>query len=87
MIDRVARGIDAVKSGDLATGLELLASAALRLKERGADVVILGCTEIPVVLNDANSPVPVVDATAALARRAVAWSLGCRTAAGGRVTG
>lgn len=80
MIDLVARGIDAVKSGDLATGRELLASAALRLKERGADVVILGCTEIPVVLTDANAPVPVVDATAALARRAVAWSLACRTA-------
>ncbi len=87
MIDRVARGIDAVKSGDLATGRELLASAALRLKERGADVVILGCTEIPVVLTDANSPVPVVDATAALARRAVAWSLGCRPAVGGRAKG
>ena len=86
-IDRVARGIDAVKSGDLATGRELLVSAALRLKERGADVVILGCTEIPVVLNDANAPVPVIDATAALARRAVAWSLACRTASGERSTG
>ena len=87
MIDLVARGIDAVKSGDLATGRELLASAALRLKERGADVVILGCTEIPVVLNDANASVPVIDATAALARRAVAWSLACRTASAERSTG
>ena len=85
MIDCVERGIDAVKSGDLATGLERLARAARRLNDRGADVVILGCTEIPVVLNDANSPVPVVDATAALARRAVAWSLGCRERVGGRV--
>jgi len=87
MIDLVARGIDAVKSGDLAIGRELLASAALRLKERGADVVILGCTEIPVVLDDANAPVPVIDATAALARRAVAWSLACRTESGERSTG
>ena len=78
MMTLVARGIDAVKAGDLATGRELLASAALRLKERGADVVILGCTEIPVVLTAADAPLPLIDATAALARRAVAWSLACR---------
>lgn len=74
----VARGIEAVKSGDLATGRELLAAAALFLKERGADAVILGCTEIPVVLNAGNAPLPIVDATAALAKRAVAWSLAHR---------
>jgi len=37
-------------------------------------VLLLGCTEIPLVLAAANAPLPVVDATAALARRAVAWS-------------
>lgn len=86
MIDLVAPGIDAVKSGDLATGRELLAGAALRLKGRGADAVILGCTEIPVVLNGLNAPVPVIDATAALAKRAVAWSLACRPPSGDRST-
>ena len=78
MIEFVARGIEAVKSGDLATGRELLTAAVLFLKERGADAVILGCTEIPVVLNAGNAPLPIVDPTAALAKRAVAWSLAHR---------
>jgi aspartate racemase len=81
MLDFVARGIEAVESGKLERGRELLATAALRLKDRGANVVILGCTEIPVVLNDMNSPLPIVDATAALAKRAVAWSRACRAVA------
>ena len=81
MLEFVAPGIEAVKSGDLDGGRQLLIAAAQSLKARGATAVILGCTEIPVVLDDRDSPVPVVDATAALARRAVDWSLACRTAA------
>jgi aspartate racemase len=75
MMELVMPGIDAVKAGDLATGRRLLAEAARSLQLRGAAAVILGCTEIPVVLDGASSPVPLVDATAALARRAVEWSL------------
>ena len=86
MLDLVAPGIEAVKSGDLDTGRQLLAAAALSLKERGATAVILGCTEIPVVLTSRNAPLPVVDATAALANRAVAWSLACRAASASAAT-
>lgn len=42
---------------------------ALRLQ--GADCAILGCTEIPLIVSDANSPVPVLDSTRLLARYAV----------------
>ena len=80
MLEFVAPGIEAVKSGELERGRHLLSAAAQSLKERGASAVILGCTEIPVVLGSRNSPLPVVDATAALAKRAVAWSLACRAA-------
>ena len=80
MIELVMPGIAAVKAGDLARATELLLAAARGLKQRGADVVVLGCTEIPVVLNDGNAPLPIVDATAALARRAVAWSHASRAA-------
>ena len=81
MLEFVACGIEAVKSGDLEKGRELLMTAALLLKGRGANAVILGCTEIPVVLDDSNAPLPIVDATAALANRAVAWSRACRAGA------
>ena len=81
MIDWVMPGIAAVKSGDLAKGRELLLAAARALTRRGADVLVLGCTEIPLALDDASAPVPVIDATAALARRSVAWALAQRGAA------
>ncbi len=75
MIDWVMPGISAVKSGDLTLGQNLLQQAADALQKRGATTVILGCTEIPVVLNSANISIPTVDATAALAKKAVSWSL------------
>jgi aspartate racemase len=43
-----------------------------RLKaEEGCDAVVLGCTEIPLILNDANSPLPTLDSTRLLARAAI----------------
>lgn len=73
MIELVMPGISAVKSGDTKRGEALLAQAAAALGKRGAAAVVLGCTEIPVVLNSMNAPVPVIDATQSLARRSVAW--------------
>ena len=42
-----------------------------RLKSEGCDAVVLGCTEIPLIMNDANSPLPTLDSTRLLARAAV----------------
>ena len=42
-----------------------------RMKEQGCDAVVLGCTEIPLVMNDANSPLPTLDSTRLLARAAL----------------
>jgi len=81
MTELVMPGIEAIKAGDRDTGRNRLAAAAEALKKRGAAAVILGCTEIPVVLDTSNSPLPVVDATAALARRAVEWSRAQRVVA------
>jgi aspartate racemase len=41
------------------------------LKARGAECVILGCTEIPLIVNETNSPLPVLDSTRLLAKYAV----------------
>jgi aspartate racemase len=46
-----------------------------KLKALGCDAVILGCTEIPLVVNSKNSPLPVIDSTRLLARRALKYSL------------
>jgi aspartate racemase len=42
-----------------------------RLKDHGCDAVVLGCTEIPLIINDANSPLPTLDSTRLLARAAL----------------
>ncbi|HUR87465.1 MAG TPA: amino acid racemase [Ramlibacter sp.] len=46
-------------------------SAITRLKSQGCDAVILGCTEIPLIISDANSPLPTLDSTRLLARAAL----------------
>ncbi|WP_394832244.1 amino acid racemase [Pendulispora rubella] len=42
-----------------------------RLKDAGCDAVILGCTEIPLIMNDGNSPLPTLDSTRLLALAAL----------------
>jgi aspartate racemase len=75
MRDQVTPGIAAVKSGDLARAASLLAGGASALAARGASAVVIGCTEIPLALSEADAGVPLIDASSALARRAVAWSM------------
>lgn len=41
------------------------------LADQGCDAVALGCTEIPLVINDQNSPLPTLDSTRLLARAAL----------------
>jgi aspartate racemase len=76
MLGDVMPGIAAVKAGQLDAGRVHLLRAARALQQRGAQAVVLGCTEIPLVLRpDAVAGLALIDATAALARRAVAWAL------------
>ncbi|MDP1592346.1 MAG: aspartate/glutamate racemase family protein, partial [Prosthecobacter sp.] len=50
---------------------DLLARAGEDLIRRGADVLVLGCTEIPLAFDVKRSRVPVVNATQVLARAAI----------------
>ena len=42
-----------------------------RMKGEGCDAVVLGCTEIPLIIDDKNSPLPTLDSTRLLARAAL----------------
>ena len=42
-----------------------------RMQQEGCDAVVLGCTEIPLIMNDANSSLPTLDSTRLLARAAL----------------
>lgn len=42
-----------------------------KLGARGCDAVVLGCTEIPLLITEADSPLPAIDSTRTLARAAL----------------
>jgi aspartate racemase len=64
--------IRAVKGGDLALGAAHLAAALADAKARGAQAVIMGCTEIPVAAAQLQDPgLLLVDSSLELARQAV----------------
>jgi len=67
------REVKAGRAGKPAT--TLLSEAAQHLTERGADVLLAACTEIPVVFQQRHTETPLVDATGALARIAVATAI------------
>ncbi len=52
-------------------GIAYHQQVATRMKADGCDAVVLGCTEIPLIINDANSPLPTLDSTRLLARAAL----------------
>jgi aspartate racemase len=46
-----------------------------QFKIQGCDAVVLGCTEIPLLINDRESPLPTLDSTRILARAALRHAL------------
>jgi aspartate racemase len=46
------------------------------MKEAGCDAVVLGCTEIPLIMGDSNAPLPTLDSTRLLARAALRRAVG-----------
>ena len=49
--------------------------ASAELVERGAQAIILGCTEISLLVGAADCAVPLFDTTAIHARKAADWAL------------
>ena len=69
IFDELCLGIFNANTTDLFLG------AIEDLKSRGAECVILGCTEIPLIVTEANSPLPPFDSTRLLAKYAVREAL------------
>jgi aspartate racemase len=69
IFDELCRGIFTEET----TGLFLRAIDELRA--RGAECVILGCTEIPLIVTQENASLPVLDSTRLLAKHAVLAAL------------
>ena len=75
MSECVSPGIEAVKAGRLGVGASLLGQAAQALVRRGAGAIILGCTEISLLVGDTDAEVPLFDTTAIHARAAAEAAL------------
>ncbi len=45
------------------------------LSAHGAEAIILGCTELPLLVKQEDAPMPILDTTALHARKAVDWAL------------
>ncbi len=45
------------------------------MSNKGCDAVVLGCTEIPLLIDDITSPLPTLDSTRILARAALGYAL------------
>lgn len=69
--------MDTIIMEELVPGVIHTASVALfqrvieRMQSAGCDAVVLGCTEIPLIISDANAVLPTLDSTRLLARAAL----------------
>jgi aspartate racemase len=71
----VSPAIALVKLNRMTDAYEPLAETVRRLAARGATVVVLGCTELPLGIQAGPAPdLPVVDSIDALARAAIEWA-------------
>ena len=70
--DGMPKAVFGIKAGaDQKIHRDLLADAGQHLLDRGADLIVLGCTEIPLAYDTERVDVPIVDATRVLAERSV----------------
>lgn len=71
----VMQSIYLYKAGDVKQATELMQAEQAKLRQKGATALIMGCTEVPLILaQDAQqNPDAYIDATQALVDKAILW--------------
>jgi len=69
IFDELCQGVFTTETKDLFLG------AIAEVRADGAECVVLGCTEIPLIVTAEDSPLPILDSTRLLARAAVRRAL------------
>ncbi|MFH1002311.1 MAG: amino acid racemase [bacterium] len=70
--EEIMRVIYTIKAGDLSKRVKKnILKITQKLIDKGAEAIIAGCTEIPLILKEGDVSVPLIDPTQILARRAV----------------
>jgi aspartate racemase len=73
--DKIMHCIYKIKAGNMGAQVrEELLRAAQELAEAGAQAILLGCTEVPLVLQDGDLPLPFIDPTRVVAEISVAMA-------------
>lgn len=70
MQENVMKGIFSIKRGDLNTGADYFTKAAQFLSQEGAEAIVAGCTEVPLVLQSTET-LQIIDPTDILAQAVV----------------
>ncbi|MGJ3353160.1 aspartate/glutamate racemase family protein [Providencia sp. Je.9.19] len=72
---KVMESIYLLKSGDFNLAETLMKEQASLLFSQGAEIIVLGCTEVPVILANEvkNSPDKYIDSTGSLVRAGIEW--------------
>ena len=66
IFDELVKGVFAADAKDY------FSTVFANMKDRGCDAVVMGCTEIPLLMEDVDTPLPALDSTRLLARAALA---------------
>ena len=70
--EEVMKAIYAVKAGNLSEEIKKnILKIAQKLIDKGAEAIITGCTEIPLILKEGDVSVPIIDPTQVLAKIAI----------------
>ena len=69
IFDELVRGLQTAEA------LAYVQQVIDQFKTQGCDAVVLGCTEIPLLISDRESPLPTLDSTRTLARAALQYAL------------
>jgi aspartate racemase len=78
-LEQLMNLINAIKSGNQGADIsDAMLASATALVDRGAEVIIAGCTEIPIVFKGANCAVPVVASIYVLAERTLEFAKGLK---------
>ena len=69
--EEIMKVIYTIKAGDLSKGVKKnVLKITQKLIDKGAEVIIAGCTEIPLILKEGDVSVPLIDPTQILAKAA-----------------
>ncbi len=69
--DKIMQAIYYVKANKIRKAREIFIKASKELKEKGAQAIIAGCTEVPLALKPRDVEIPLLDPMVSLAKRCI----------------